>query len=219
MLARLVRGLPQVQAALRPCTVIHAHIEPYRRWPRVRWPASMIITGHPELCARGLPPLRRDRAARVGVPHLRRSCASAATEQITRETIPGAVRATQVIITNRISFARFGAIQPKGGAVPTVLSVGAVEARKGTLELVRALAQVRASLPNVRGLIVGSLDMEPDTVEQVRAAIRDLDLGATVTLTGRTSPCRPAASVCHRRRVHGLRPSMSIGSLKATASR
>jgi phosphatidylinositol alpha-1,6-mannosyltransferase len=186
MLARLVRSLPQVQAALCPCTVIHAHIEPYA-------PLAALIAGRRPLIITGHGSYVRAAAHRSAAIRalyawaFRRAtvvCVSHYTEQITRETISG-VR-TQVI-TNGIDFARFGGLQPEGGAEPTVLSVGAVKARKGTLELVRALAQVRAAIPNVRGLIVGSLDMEPETVEQVRAAIQELNLAEMVTLTGRVS--------------------------------
>ncbi len=186
MLARLVRSLPEVQAALRPCTVIHAHIEPYAPLAAlIAGRRPLIITGHGSYVRAAA---RRSAAIRALYAWaFRRAtvvCVSHYTEQITRETIPS-VR-TQVI-TNGIDFARFGAIQPAGGDVPTVLSVGAVKERKGTLELVRALAHVRTTLPNVRGLIVGSLDMEPETVEEVRAVIQELNLAETVTLTGRVS--------------------------------
>ncbi len=62
-----------------------------------------------------------------------------------------------------------------------MLSVGAVKARKGTLELVQALAK----LPGVGGTIVGSLTLEPEYVAQVKAEIARLDLGDRVSLTGR----------------------------------
>ncbi len=184
MLARLALLAPQVGAALRTCDVIHSHIEPYA-------PLAALIAGQRPLFVTGHGSYVRAAARRSAAIRglyawaFRRAtviCVSHYTEQIIHETIPG-VR-TQVI-TNGIDFARFGAIQHVGAAVPTVLSVGAVKARKGTLELVQAIARVRETISNVRCLIVGSLDMEPATVERVRAAICDLNLSGTVELLGR----------------------------------
>ena len=192
MLARLALLAPQVGAALRTCDVIHSHIEPYA-------PLAALIAGQRPLFVTGHGSYVRAAARRSSAIRnlyawaFRRAtvvCVSHYTEQIIHETIPG-VR-TQVI-TNGIDFARFGAIQPLGAAVPTVLSVGAVKARKGTLELVQAIARVREMVPQVRCLIVGSLDMEPATVERVRAAIRELNLSGTVELLGRV----PDAELLH----------------------
>jgi glycosyltransferase involved in cell wall biosynthesis len=80
-----------------------------------------------------------------------------------------------------VDFERFGAIAHLGGG--EVLSVGAVKARKGTLELVRAMAQ----LPGVRCTIVGSLTIEPEYAERVRGEIERLGLADRVKLTGRIS--------------------------------
>jgi glycosyltransferase involved in cell wall biosynthesis len=66
----------------------------------------------------------------------------------------------------------------------TVLAVGAVKARKGTLELVRAMAAVRDQMPNVQCVIVGSMTAEPKYAARVQAAVRDLHLENTVRLLG-----------------------------------
>jgi phosphatidylinositol alpha-1,6-mannosyltransferase len=66
-----------------------------------------------------------------------------------------------------------------------VLSVGAVKRRKGTLELVQAMAAVRRHIPDVQCVILGSLDAESGYVEGVRAAIAALGLEDCVYLPGR----------------------------------
>jgi glycosyltransferase involved in cell wall biosynthesis len=71
-----------------------------------------------------------------------------------------------------------------GGGVRIVLAVGAVKARKGTLELVRAMAAVRDRLPNAQCIIIGSLTAEPAYAARVQAAIHELNLEHTVRLLG-----------------------------------
>jgi glycosyltransferase involved in cell wall biosynthesis len=71
-----------------------------------------------------------------------------------------------------------------GGKDKTVLAVGAVKARKGMLELVRAMAAARDRMPNVQCIIIGSLNAEPEYAARVEAAIRELKLENTVHLLG-----------------------------------
>jgi phosphatidylinositol alpha-1,6-mannosyltransferase len=68
---------------------------------------------------------------------------------------------------------------------PTVLSVGAIKARKGTLALVRAMVKVREIISDVQCIIIGSLDAEPDYAAQVQTEIETLRLSDTVRLLGR----------------------------------
>jgi phosphatidylinositol alpha-1,6-mannosyltransferase len=182
MVARLAAVYPRVRAALKSCHVIHALIEPYAPLAAaVAEARPLVITGHGSYVRAPRPAASRALytwAFRRGLI----VCVSRYTAQVTTAAIPGA---DTRVIPNGIDFERFGAIQPVGAPMPTVLSVGAVKARKGTLELVRALARVREAIPTVRGEIIGSLDLEPETVERVRAAIRDLDLADHVALRGR----------------------------------
>ena len=85
------------------------------------------------------------------------------------------------VINNGVDFERFGAVEHVGGG--GVLTVGAVKARKGVIELVRALAQV----PDARCTIVGSLTIEPAYVARLRDEIARLGLGDRVILTGRVA--------------------------------
>jgi glycosyltransferase involved in cell wall biosynthesis len=103
-------------------------------------------------------------------------CVSRYTARALERALPGVRTA---IVNNGVDFERFDGIVHVGGA--GVLSVGAVKARKGTLELVRAMAQV----PDTRCTIVGSLTIEPEYAARVRAEIERLGLQDRVKLTGR----------------------------------
>ncbi len=105
-------------------------------------------------------------------------CVSHYTARAAERAVPGIKTA---VVNNGVDYARFGAVEHIGGG--GVLAVGAVKARKGVIELVRAMALV----PGVRCAIVGSLTMEADYVERVRAEIARLDLGDRVILTGRVA--------------------------------
>ena len=99
-----------------------------------------------------------------------------------RELLPGARPA---VIPNGIDAERFA--RPVAAPLtqgPTVLSVGPPKPRKGTLELLRAMARVVAELPQARCVIIGNLHDSPDYVDRVRAEIRRLGLEQRVTLAG-----------------------------------
>lgn len=186
MLARLAAAYPRVRAAFAACDVIHSHIEPYAPLAAaVAGERPLFITGHGSY-------VRAARARSAPVRALyawafRRAtvvCVSRYTAHVTAATFPGVRTA---VVNNGIDFARFGAIQHSGGDSPTVLSVGAVKERKGTLELVGAMALVREAIPNARCQIVGSLELEPETVVRVRDTIHKLRLGDSVALLGRVS--------------------------------
>jgi len=184
MLARMAAIYPQARAALQSCAVIHTFIEPYAPLAAlVAGKRPLLITGHGSYvrAAQARPaPIR----ALYGWAFRRALvvCVSRYTAQIIAHTIP---RVRSSVINNGVNFEHFGAIQHIGGTVPTVLSVGAVKERKGTLQLARAIAIVRDSIPNVQCHIVGTLDAEPETVQRVRETINELNLGDQVHLLGR----------------------------------
>ncbi len=182
MLAGQLRVLPQVRAALRGCDLIHALIEPYA--PLAAWIAGrrpLVVTGHGSYVLtagqRGFPvgslyawAFRRARMV----------CVSRYTARRVETALSGVKTA---VVNNGVDFERFAGIEHIGGS--GVLSVGAVKERKGTLELVRAMASVRERLPDARCTIVGSLTLEPDYAAAVRTEIDRLGLRDSVTLTGR----------------------------------
>jgi glycosyltransferase involved in cell wall biosynthesis len=179
---------PTVGRLLGDCDIIHALIEPYAplgAWvadnrpfyvtaygsyvvilPRRRWPAGAFYRWS----------FRRARAL---------ACISSYTAKIARQTLPD-VRAVYVPDSIGVD-ADYFANLPHDGVErrgPTVLAVGAVKLRKGTLELVRAMYAVRQSMPDVQCVILGSLDAEPSYSQQVRAEINTLRLDDCVHLLG-----------------------------------
>lgn len=180
MLAGQLRALPRARAALRGCHLIHALIEPYAPLAAlVAGSRPLILTGHGSyvLAARQ----RRFPVSAIYAQAYRRAlmvCVSHYTARRLEAALPG-VQTT--VVNNGVDFDRFAGISHTGGG--GVLAVGAVKARKGTFELVRAMNNV----PDVRCTIVGSLTLEPDYVAYVRAEIDRLGLRDRVILTGRVS--------------------------------
>lgn len=184
-LTRLLQAIPAAQKILQACTVIHAAIEPYaplgawlagnrpffvtahgsyiRSLPRRRWPAGMMYA-------------RAFQQARV-------ICVSRYTEQVAQKQLPGL--RTQVV-NNGVDVARFTDLPPLAASKrgPTILATGAIKPRKGTLELVQAVAVVHQSIPDVQCVILGDLTAMPDYVAQVQAEIRESDLQECVQLLG-----------------------------------
>ncbi len=185
LLLAQARAVPAVRAALRGCDVVHAAVEPFA--PAAAWSAAgrpLLVTAHGSYV--GLLAGRRGLAGALYRRALRQAtlvCVSQFTAQNVTAALPGA-RTT--VIPNGIDPARFDHLPPLAAPKrgPTVLAVGAVKPRKGTLELVRALAVVRQTIPDAQGVIIGTLDAEPGYAAQVRAEIAALGLADSVHLLG-----------------------------------
>lgn len=186
MLVKQLLAAPRARQAFDGCNLIHSAIEPYA--PLAAWVAGkrpLVVTGHGSYVR-----FSRERRFPAGAVYeraFRRSllvCVSRYTAQQAAEAMPGI---TTVVVNNGIDVERFASITP--GAAPrhrpTVLSVGTVKARKGTLALVRAMSEVRQQFPDVQCIIVGTLDAEPEYAAQVRAEIDALHLEDCVRLLGR----------------------------------
>jgi glycosyltransferase involved in cell wall biosynthesis len=178
MLIKLARALPPVWSALRGCDLIHSAIELYAPLGAlVAGRRPLIVTGHGSYVLTG-----QQRPFPVGALYnwaFRRGrmvCVSRYTARAAERAMPG-IRT--VVVNNGVDFERFGAIRHVGGG--EVLSVGAVKARKGTLELARAMAQI----PGASCTIVGSLTTEPEYAARVQGEIERLGLADRVILTGR----------------------------------
>jgi phosphatidylinositol alpha-1,6-mannosyltransferase len=177
--------VPRVRRLLHDCDLIHAAIEPFA--PLGSWVAGqrpLVISGHGSYVRidqqRWPTRLAYQRAFRRGLL----VCVSHYTARVATSVVP-AVRTA--VVNNGVDVERFAHLSPldtpKRG--PTVLSVGAVKRRKGTLELVQAMTAVRQQIADVQCVILGSLDMEPEYVARVRAAIATLGLENRVHLLGR----------------------------------
>ncbi|MCS7072343.1 MAG: glycosyltransferase family 4 protein, partial [Anaerolinea sp.] len=183
MLARQLALVPHVRRLLRTCDAVHSAVElfaPLAALAAGRRP--LVITGHGTYVRLPRRPFPSGAIYRWAFQRGTLACVSRYTAGEARRALPG-VRT--VVIPNGIDADRFASVEPVPHPHPTVISVGAVKARKGTLPLIRALARVRTHVPDVRAYIVGSLTAEPDYVRAVQAEIDRLELSAVVRLTGR----------------------------------
>jgi phosphatidylinositol alpha-1,6-mannosyltransferase len=181
-LLRLLATLPAARAALAGCDVIHAHVEPYA--PLAAWLAGsrpLLITGHGTYVRMGSQRFPNGAVYRQAFRRGLLVCVSRYTESAAQAALPG-VRTT--VINNGVDAARYADIARRPSAQPVILTVGAVKPRKGVHHLVRALAHVRAHLPNTRLMVVGSLEVEPAYVAELRQIIASLALEEVVQLVG-----------------------------------
>lgn len=188
MLFKQALAAPRARRTLANCDLIHSAIEPYA--PLAAWVAGtrpLVVTGHGSYVR-----VSRERVFPVGALFeraFRRSllvCVSHYTAQQAELALPGIRTA---VVNNGIDVERFAGITPDAAprSRPTVLCVGAVKARKGTLALVRAMSVVRQQFPDVQCIVVGTLEAEPEYVRQVQAEISALHLENCVQLLGRIS--------------------------------
>ena len=184
LLLRNLLVAPAVARALRSCDLLHTLVEPYAPCgSRVAGRRPHLVTAHGSyvrlLSQRPWP---AGRIWRNALARARLVCVSRYTAQVARQVLPDV---QPLVIANGIDPQRFARpVTPQPTQGPTLLSVGAPKPRKGTLELVRAMAQVVAALPQARCVIIGSLREAPGYVAQLRAEIRELGLAAQVQLTG-----------------------------------
>ncbi|MGJ3239515.1 MAG: glycosyltransferase family 4 protein [Anaerolineae bacterium] len=182
-MAKMALIAPQVRDLLRECDVIHTTIELYA--PLVDWIAGVrprFMTAHGSYIH--LPRIRRfpvDRIYQRAFRHSQIICVSQHTQTIAHRVIPDA---QTHVIRNAVDAERFADIQHQASPTPTIVTLGGVKQRKGTLELIEAVSRVREQLPDVQCHVLGSLNAEVRYVERVRARIEALGLQDNVTLHG-----------------------------------
>lgn len=182
-LPRLLACYPQARHFLRGCDVIQNMVEVYA-------PLAALFAGQKPVFMMGngtYVNLPRSRRAPIGALYrwaFQQStmiCISHYTQSVARAVMPSLQTA---VVTYAVGAQRFGAITRTPAPVPTILTVGGVKERKGTLELMHAVATVRASLSDVRCVVVGRVDEQNTYTRRVRQAIADHHLEDAVTLTG-----------------------------------
>lgn len=110
-------------------------------------------------------------------------CVSHYTQHVAHEVVP---HAQTVVVNNGVDPTRYADLPalPNPPDVPVVLTVGGVKARKGTRELVQAIAQVRQTLPDVQCVILGNTQVEPGYTAHIHNDIERLQLHDNVQLLG-----------------------------------
>lgn len=186
-LPRLLRQSPQARRRLAGCDVIHSAIEPFvPLGAAVAGDRPLFMTGHgtyvalPQMRRRPIGALYRRAFLRATVV-----CNGAYTQRRLHAVLPEARSAVvRLGIDAQTHLHHLSQAAPFPRSGPTVLFLPAIKPRKGTLEWVRALAVVRRSIPDARGVIVGRTDANPAYTQQVMAEIDALGLRDAVTLTG-----------------------------------
>ena len=143
-----LRQLPRLRELLRGCDILHSAIEPYAILAAaVAGDRPLFITAHgsyvnlPRLRPFPLGALYRRAFERAGL-----ICVSRHTAKVARELMPSArVR----VINNGLDAARFErqateTVEKQG---PTVVTIGEIKPRKGTLQLVEAMTALRERMP------------------------------------------------------------------------
>lgn len=187
-LPKLLRALPAARAALDDCDIIHTTIEPFAplgSWLRGKRPH--FITGHGTyvaLAAMRKPPVSAVyRAAFTNATAI--VCNGYYTQSRLHQAVPGAHSCVVLLgidAANQLKNLATAEPMPKTG--PTVLFLPAIKARKGTLQLVRAIARVRQHIPDVQCVIVGRTDSEPAYTQKVMDEIAASGLSDCIHLTG-----------------------------------
>ena len=156
-----------------------------RSW-RTRWLAiaPLFVTAHGSYV--NLPRLRPfplGQMYRRAFLRAQLICVSRHTASVARGLLPGA---KIQVINNGLDFQRFArapAITVEKSA-PTIVTVGEIKPRKGTLELVEAMALVRQRIPNAQCLIMGNPQSGSAYTAKVRRRIDELGLADNVFIMG-----------------------------------
>ena len=177
--------LPRVRALLRDCDIIHSTIEPYAILASaVAGGRPLFVTAHGSYV--NLPRLRRFPVGQMykwAVCRAQLICVSRHTAQVARTLMPDAC---VHVINNGMDASRF-ARQPAIGVAktaPTIVTVGEVKPRKGTLQLVEAMAVVRQRQPQTQCLIIGNPQTGSRYTARVQSRIEELRLEDNVRLVG-----------------------------------
>ncbi len=174
---------PRIRHHLQACDLIHATAEPYAPLAiALAKQRPAFITVHGSYAH--LPRVRRwpvNQIYRHAYGRAQLVCVSGYTQRVVQGIVPDAQ--THVVV-NGVDSTRFADLQRQPQRRPTVLTVGGVKRRKGTLELVQAIAKVRQTIADVQCIVVGTLTAEARYVQQVRAAIQQHDLTQHVQLLG-----------------------------------
>jgi phosphatidyl-myo-inositol dimannoside synthase len=180
---KMALQFPHVRRLLHDCDIIHAAIEPFA--PLAAWAAGsrpLFVTGHGSYVRFDKQRWPLNTLYRQAFAQAHVVCISHYTARVLASILPNARTS---VVNNGVDARRFAHLPPlttpKRG--PTVLSVGAVKERKGTLPLVQAMAAVCQQMPDAQCVIIGSTD--GDYAQHMKETIVMLGLQDNVHLLGR----------------------------------
>ena len=183
--AKSLRHWNRARHLLRDCDIIHSTVEPYALLGHALAGARPhFVTAHgsyvnlPRMHGFPAGPLYRRAFERA-----RLICVSHYTAQVAQQLLPAA---RVHVVSNGVDAGRF--LDPPPLTVekhhPTVVTAGGVKPRKGTRQLVEAIAIVREQLPAVQCLILGSADPRSRYTQAVQRRIAELQLEDSVQFLG-----------------------------------
>ncbi|MDE2820971.1 MAG: glycosyltransferase family 4 protein [Chloroflexota bacterium] len=180
-----MRQVFAVRRLLRHCDIIHCSAEPLAILAAVvAGDRPLFITAHGSYV--NLPRMRRfpvNAFYRRAFARATLICVSNYTAGVAKATLPEA-RVTVIPNGADVSgFAQRPSLQVEKRA-PTVIAIGEIKPRKGTLELVEAIARVREKIPDVQCLIMGAPRFGSFYTTVVQAAIEAHGLGENVKIMG-----------------------------------
>lgn len=124
-----------------------------------------------------------------------RTCYEGCTEVVTlfednqaAQRLLGATDDRLRVIANGIDLKRFESLRIAGDDLPpTVALIGRVVPIKDVKTFVTAAGLLRERIPDLRALILGPTEEDPDYFEQCRTLVRDLGLEGTIVFTGQVN--------------------------------
>lgn len=184
-LAKSLLQAPRIRQVMATCDVIHSTIEPFAPLAyTIAGQRPLFVTAHGSYV--NLPRMRRFPINQVYRRAFRQSqliCVSHYTAQVAHDIIPDM---QTHVINNGVDVSRFldppPLLTPK--TRPTVITAGGIKPRKGTLQLIEAMAVVRQQIPDVQCLIMGNPNEKTSYSVQVSDTIQRLHLEDTVQIMG-----------------------------------
>jgi phosphatidyl-myo-inositol dimannoside synthase len=183
LLPRLMATYPAVRKLFKDCDLVHCCVEPFA-------PLADLVAGKRPFFQAGVgsylrlngwqrPPLTALYRYAIARAHI--IAISHYTAKVAREEFPNAKVDAVPLGIDPTRFAHLPSAEKNG---KTILTVGGVKHRKGTLPLVKAMAVVREQIPDVKCIVLGSTAEGSEYTEQVRETIRRLNLHDCVDLRG-----------------------------------
>jgi len=103
------------------------------------------------------------------------------------QTTLGAPRDKLEVIPNGIHMEKFAGLERRPGRPPTVALIGRVVPIKDIKTYIAAIGKLKAAIPDVRALLLGPTDEDPDYHAQCMQLVRELGLEQTLVFTGKVN--------------------------------
>ena len=182
---RARRDARAVGHELAEADVVHALVEPYaplaeRLRTRRR---RTVITAHGTYA---VAPFHHWYQRRLYGPAFRQAARVVGVSRYTAGAVEQVVEADTSVIYSGVSLDRFQVDDAARATEPLVVCVGAIKPRKGQIVLVRAFAEVHATVPGARLALVGAVH-NAGYAERLRAVVSESGLGEAVSFEGEVS--------------------------------